>query len=686
MNGKHIKTALQRWALTAALVLVSAFIYAQQTETQQVIADIIEDLTSQAESEQDYSELTEFLQVLAENPININTITREQLVEMSFLNDFQISSLLDYRDSLGTIYTIYELLGVPGYGIVDLQRLQPFFVFKNVEVFNPQSMLHGRSQLAVRFRTAIETPVGYTDNYTGTKYLGDKNSYFARYSYRGGRNLEVGLVAEKDPGEPCFDGTFKTGVDYLSGYINIKDYKWLKNLVLGSFKAGFGQGLTFWNGLSFGKSGNTLGVGKHAAGVSPHASAYESQYLQGVGATLGFNNFEATIFGSYRNIDAGISDTLQSGELAYSSLPETGYHRTPGEIANRGALAEAVFGANTRYNFKNARVGLTFVHQQIDGMSNKEQAIYELNLRPSIKNVLGADFNMNNKQHNIFGEVAVDADSGALAVVAGGLFRINALVQVSLLGRSYSKHFNSRYTAGFAEGGTSNENGFYAGLSMLPASGWKLSAYIDLFQFPWLRYGVNAPSHGREFMLLSEHSFGRNTTAHLRYRFKQKEANMSGSQSLTTPVIMQTTQSVRLQLNYKPSTNISLKTSLNATSFDTDSMSAETGYLITQDVGYKFSKQPISLNFRFAIFDTPSYSSRIYSYESDMLYSFSVPAYYSKGSRYFFLINYSPVDWLEIWLRYSQSYFSQMNQIGSGADLVNGNTRSEFKAMIRLRF
>ena len=69
-----------------------------------------------------------------------------------------------------------------------------------------------------------------------------------------------------------------------------------------------------------------------------------------------------------------------------------------------------------------------------------------------------------------------------------------------------------------------------------------------------------------------------------------------------------------------------------------------------------------------------------------MLYSFSVPAYYSKGTRLFALVKYSPKPWVDLWLRYSQTFYSELDEIGQGADLVYGNSHSEIKAMVRVKF
>ncbi|HSA04814.1 MAG TPA: hypothetical protein P5145_04390, partial [Tenuifilaceae bacterium] len=175
-------------------------------------------------------------------------------------------------------------------------------------------------------------------------------------------------------------------------------------------------------------------------------------------------------------------------------------------------------------------------------------------------------------------------------------------------------------------------------------------------------------------------------SAKIRYRVKSVEKNQSNSTLPVVPQIKQTTQNLRLQLNYSASINIALKTILETSMFDTDSISLEQGYLFAQDLSIKLSRIPVNINFRFAIFDTPSWDTRIYSYEGDMLYSFSVPAYYSKGTRFFALAKYSPRPWFDIWLRYSQTYYSELDELGQGADLIEGNTRSEVKAMVRVKF
>jgi len=91
------------------------------------------------------------------------------------------------------------------------------------------------------------------------------------------------------------------------------------------------------------------------------------------------------------------------------------------------------------------------------------------------------------------------------------------------------------------------------------------------------------------------------------------------------------------------------------------------------------------MNLRFAVFDTDTYNARIYAYESDMLYNFSIPAYYSQGTRFYLNLKYSVTKYLDFWIRYSQSYYSDLDVISSGLSEIQGNTKSEIKAQIRIR-
>ncbi len=671
------------------LILCSPAILSQQVpDVQQLVDNIVEEYAANLDSEQDLSELVDDLLLLSEKPLNLNTVSEESLQKLFFLSEFQINSLLSYRDSTGKIMSVYELQLVPGFDIIDVEHLMPFVVAGEPEqLITPADITGGQSEWVARLKSQLETPVGYSSQYSEiSRYKGSKLAVNTRYRYRAAK-LQVGINTEKDAGEPFFDGTFPLGIDYFSGYIMVNDIGMIKRLVVGDYRAEFGQGLTFWNSLTFGKLSSIYGAHRRGRGLAPHTSAYESLFLQGVGATVEIGKFDFSLFGSYQRIDANISDTVSTNNTYFSSLPETGYHRNFSESSNRKTLPELVIGGNITLNHRRLRAAATFVFDSIAGNYAVNLPIYRLAPVATRTSRLGLAWEYYYKCYHFFGEIGADLISSSSAILLGSDLKLSNTVQVSLLGRSYSKYYENRYTAGLAEGsGTSNEEGLLTGLNVLVAKGWRASGYLDLFRFPWMRYGVYSPSVGREVMFQSEHVLGRNLQGMVRYRYKQAERNVTGSNTPIVTVINQFRQNLRGQFSYQVGT-IQLKTTMEMSFYRTDSLeNYERGYLIAQDLAFKPEGYPISIYLRFAIFDTQSWDTRVYAYENDMLYSFTVPAYYSNGTRLMSLLKIQFRRNIDLWLRYSLTRYSLLDGIGSGPEQTTGSTSSEVKGMIRLRF
>jgi hypothetical protein len=663
-----------------------------QTDPQQLIAEIIEEMSSRSDQEIDFTPIVEDLMHFLDDPINLNQCSQDDLSKLAFLSDFQIQGLWDYIQANGQILSIYELQMVVGFDRADIQRISPFVILsKPSDIDNLSNLVkNGRHEVLVKSGTIIQNQAGYktSSNPDASKYLGSKYSLFTRYSYQNKDKIQWGIIADKDAGEQFFKDANQKGFDYFSGYIILTKIGKIKKLVVGDYDAEFGQGLTFWTNLSAGKSSDPLGIRKRSRGLVKHSSANENNFLRGVGITIPVKKIDFTLFGSYKRIDASLADSVVDGEQLFSSLTVSGLHRTPSEIANKDALGEFIGGGNILYNGKKIKAGLTFSHVRVDGNYLVDSSLYKLfEPSPTGRTNIGLSLDGYIKKNHLFGETAFEPKTKEHAVLIGCLFKLSSLVEVSMLGRSYSRSYTNVYNTAFGEGsGAYNENGIFAGLSMQVAKGLKLSAYIDIFSFPWLRYRVNAPSTGHEYMIQSEYRFNSNFTAQVRYRLKKSEQNFTSQYDKMVVVIPQRNHSARLQFAYAPNTWLLLRSRFVFSEFQNDSSRKEFGYVISQDIGYTFPKFPLVVSFRYAIFDTDSYNSRIYSYESDMLYTFSVPAYSSKGTRTFIMLKYSPSTRIDFWLRWSQTFYSDLTEIGQGLDLIQGNTKSDARVMFRVRF
>ena len=109
-------------------------------------------------------------------------------------------------------------------------------------------------------------------------------------------------------------------------------------------------------------------------------------------------------------------------------------------------------------------------------------------------------------------------------------------------------------------------------------------------------------------------------------------------------------------------------------------------FLSFADVIYKPLLKKYSANARLQYFETDGYNSRIYAYENDVLFYYSIPAFFNKGFRYYFNFNYDLNAKISFWLKWSQTLYKNVESIGSGLDEIRGSTKSEIRVLARVHF
>ncbi|PKP36346.1 MAG: hypothetical protein CVT98_08170, partial [Bacteroidetes bacterium HGW-Bacteroidetes-15] len=380
-------------------------------------------------------------------------------------------------------------------------------------------------------------------------------------------------------------------------------------------------------------------------------------------------------------------DSLIDGMALFTSRPISGLHRTPNEIKNKKTLGEFVTGGNISLSWKNLRAGVTGSLVNLEGIYDVPDQPYRY-FEPPLENRtnFGIDINYGLGNHMLFGEAATTLGHGS-GILSGGLFRIHPLLTLSILGRHYQKDFSTYCTGALSEGSSpANESGILTGIRFLPYRHWQVAGYVDVFQSSWLRFGINAPSRGRDYLLETTYSPQSRLSLMVRYRLKQKNKNQTVPDSPTQWVVPYTQQALRFHLAYNPTRTINLKSRIEFAWFEEENLPMEMGIMVYQDISYRPTSLPLSLTARFAIFETDSWNTRIYAYENDVLYYFSIPAYYSRGTRAYFLAQYSIGKKIDLWFRVAQTFFADQNQLGSGLDQIDGSTRSDVRIQVRLKF
>jgi hypothetical protein len=119
--------------------------------------------------------------------------------------------------------------------------------------------------------------------------------------------------------------------------------------------------------------------------------------------------------------------------------------------------------------------------------------------------------------------------------------------------------------------------------------------------------------------------------------------------------------------------------------FDQDSASYN-GWLLYYEHFYEPEDGSISMSVRMNIFDVEDYLARIYTYERDVLYSFSVPSFQDTGIRYYFNVKWDVLENLTVYARIDRTEYLHRKDVGSGNELVNEPYRTGIHTKVKWTF
>ena len=494
------------------------------------------------------------------------------------------------------------------------------------------------------------------------------------------------MVADKDAGEPFFKGSSKNGFDFYSFHFFARKLGLIKALAIGDFTVNMGQGLVQWQSLAFKKSAEVLATERQSPVLRPYSSAGEFYFNRGVGVTFGTGNFEGTVFGSYHKVAASTGIDTLTNEEVFSSFLTTGLFRTPSEISKKGKIVQSSFGGNLNYNNDFFKIGLNGIGYQFTSPLKKRDAAYNAFAITGTKwwNA-STDYSFTYKNVHFFGEAAIDKNISK-AFTNGLLISADPKVDFSVLYRKIDKDYGSLYGNAFTENVLpTNENGLYIGASIRPTTVLRFDTYADFYQFPFIKYRTDAPSAGQDYLLQATYTPNKQFELYLRYRNENKESNESATTTNTHYLTGKMRQNARLQFANKVSPAVTIKGRAEMVWYDRKGPSPEQGYLTYIEGSYKPSLS-LSTNLRLQYFETDGFNSRIYAYESDVLYSYSIPAFADKGFRYYLNINYDLTKRFSLWGRLAQTIYRDKKVIGSGLEQIQGNKRTEVKLQARYQF
>jgi len=667
-----------------------------------VLAQVVEPITEQQlennamnneDVEMEDDSYLQQLQQFLKHPVNLNSVDESDLEALRVLTPQQIHNLVSYRNLVGMLIDVYELQAIPGWDLQTIQKLRPYICVDQQLALSgtlKSRLRNGEHSILIRGSQVLERSKGYLlDPSSATNfYPGSPQKILLRYKYSFKNLLQYGIVAEKDAGEQFFKGKQKQGFDFYSFHLFVRNTGIIRSLAVGDFTVNLAQGLTQWQSLAFKKSADVMSIKRESDVLRPYNSAGEINFHRGIGITLAKKNWQLTFFYSYKKTDANfVTDTLLNQDDHVSSLQSSGYHRTKSETDDKGIQRQLSFGGNLSYRYKGFHVGLNAVQYKFKlPLIRSPEPYNKYALSGSSFGNYSLDYSYTFKNVHFFGEAAF-TPSFDKAFVNGLMISVSSSVDMSLLYRSISRSYQSLYTSAFTENTyPTNEKGLFAGITIRPSMDIRIDGYADFYKFPWLKYRVDAPSNGSDYLVQVTYKPSRKLEICTRYHSESKAINTNPGDLPLSSVHQQAKKSWRTQVSCRISRDFTIRGRTETIWFDKSGPLAEQGSLFFLDLLYKPMLKPFSGNLRLQYFETDGYSSRLYAYENDVLYSFSIPVFYDKGYRYYINFNYEIGQKFTAWLRWAQTIYRDKTLIGSGLDEIGGRQKTELKLQLLYKF
>lgn len=616
-----------------------------------------------------YEQLSE----LAQQPLDINRVTREQLEQLPFLSAQQIEGFIAYRDRYGPLKTMSELRMVSTLDDRRIRLLGCFFIIGEEEAEHFPTLeriaRYGKHETMVYGRLPLYERKGDENGYLGYPYR-----HWWRYQFGYGDWVKAGVVGAQDAGEPFFANKNAWGYDYYSWYLQLRRLKRVEQLTIGQYRVALGMGLVINNNFSLGKLSMLQTLGRATTTIRPHSSRTDD-YLRGAAATIDLgSDLQLTAFASHRRIDA----TLNTDGTA-ATIITTGYHRTETEMEKKHNTQLTTLGGSLRLNHQGFHGGLNVVLDHLDRRLQPNTSILYRRYYPQGSDFLNMsiDYGYASSRVALNGETAIDR-KGHLATINSVSLRLGDQWNLMALQRFYSYRYTSLHAKAYSEGGrTQNESGLYIGASWQPSRRLALSAYADGSYFVWPRYQASLSSHALDLLVQArwQHDDWLLTA---RYRWHAKETDTTDKNGLQ----MNPDQRLRLTAAHDEDKGWNWHAQIDACL--TSATTREQGVMTSGYAGYTTGRW--RLNGGIAYFHTDSYASRLWLYEQAPLYNYSMSQFYGHGLRYWMMMRVDIARRLALTLKGGTTNYFDRSKIGSGLQEIDGSSQTDIDLEVRWKF
>jgi len=651
MNEKQI--------LIILFVIVPVLTFGQEIKISETIVSIAEDLAADESDPEAVSLYIDQLRELADNPIKINSAGEGEISKLFFLSDFQVKALADYIRTSGKIISVFEIANIPGFDKESAETIIPFISLETIS---------GTNSAPFRWRNTFITNISYKPGPEDTSSSGSMVRILTKYKFTAG-SISGGITAEKDPGEKFISGNPPLP-DFISAHIAYNGSGFIKRFIIGDFSARFGQGTNVNTGIRTGLTLSAPGFMAARNEIRPYTSTDENNFFRGVAAEFGVKNLGVTLFYSVNSLDATIESLSDYSGTYVKSFYQSGLHNSSSLMLKKDVLYDLSYGINVSYNFNNLRVGAAFSNDRlslpVNPQGNNLQNVFDFT--GDNNSVYTLYYNTLIKKMIFYGDVSVNP-SFKHAIVQGVSLRPSDRLNINILYRFYEAGFTVFHGKGpGSRSANGNEQGTLGNFNFEAAKHLFISGGVDIQYFPWLKYRCSSPSWGIRKELRAMFLPTEKLSVEALYNYRLTTTD--GPETIGIPVLKEiVTRGIKGYVKYSLYDYLTIGSRID---YKVVNPSGSKGMLLSQDIVCRLSRIPVTIWMRYCLYKTDDWDSRIYVYENDLLYSFSIPALSGEGSRSYIMIKWDISDSAEIRLKY-----------GLTSNLIS---RSEYEENDELKF
>lgn len=642
-------------------------------------------------SEDEDSRLVEDLESLKRNPLDLNNATGDQLELIPFISSVIARNIVEYRRKNSVFRSKRELLNIDGVSEDLYEKMKMYLIVRqstrdiiideagrNYEITKVRPDV-----LKSRLRTKLFRELQPKAGYISEKYSGNNSKVYNQLNmkyFNRNFSLESNLTVEKDPGE-------KNYFDFVSGFAEIRNFKFIKNLTAGDYSLNFGQGLTMWTGLSFSKGVDAVNpIKRKGKAIDGYSSSSESQFFRGAAASVSMGNYTVCLFYANSFYNASI-DTVSGG---VKSFYYDGYHRTSSEANRKNSVREKLIGGHLTFEKGSLKIGATHWSGQFSKNVIKDSTKELYNFSGRSAWAAGIDYDCIFRNINMFGEFSM-TQSKSVAMVNSVQISFMKFAELIFLYRNYPEDFAPVHSFGFGErnGETRNETGIYSGITLRPTKGLVLNAYYDQYRFPYRTFTNPVPVSGNEYLLNADWKISKELQLNLKLRNECKELSRT---TATISNIMERKIDNRSQLNfrtgflYQVTEKFRLRSRYEYVYVEYENYpGSNKGMMFYSD--FRIMPAPgLVFDARIIFFSTDDYDSRIYEFENEVPGAMSNVALYGKGRRWYAVLKYKPFRFLEVSAKYAETFYDGAKSIGSGNDKIRGDVNNKLSLSLEAGF